>query len=225
MKHLKLLALTICLICMVSSPFLLTGCNSERIAAATAQILDFDDDIEGLERDIGQAKVVLQGVPLTDLRRAELESEVRVKTQELEKKQAAKGKLIKLREQEQAQDDAMYDEAGRIIQENTNMLPYGGTLGALGLLGLNLFRGWRKNKARDEVDAGRAVVYNAVKVEADEAKVEVTRQQKAAAAIVRSIQPLIDKATPEQLEVVEAVQSAVEGAKELVDLIQGKFDK
>ena len=64
-----------------------------------------------------------------------------------------------------------------------------------------------------------------VVIEATRQEAEATRQQKAAEAVIRSIQPLIDKATPEQLEMIEAIQSAADGAKELVDLIQGKLNK
>jgi hypothetical protein len=210
------------------------GCNAERIADATARILDFDDEIEVLEQDIGKAKVILQGVPLTDLRRAELETEVRVKEQALVKKQAAKGKLVKIKEQDEAADGALYDDAGGLIQSVT---PFG--YGSVGLLGLSLLRGFLQNRARKVVDADRKqedearVVIDADRVLrdadheqlVDDLVIDATRQEKAAEGIVKSIQPLIDKATPEQLALIEAVQSAVEGAKELVDFVQGKLDK
>jgi len=125
------------------------GCNSDYVAKTTAQIFQFDDEIELLEQGIVNGKAKLEGVPLTDMKRAEIEQQVKADEIDLTQKQNARGKLVKSRDAAEVVDDTMFADAAGLIRD-VSPLGYSG----FGLLGLSLLRGFLKNRGRDKADAG-----------------------------------------------------------------------
>ncbi len=122
------------------------GCNIDDVADKTRQIIGIERDIQDLEEDISKAKSTLQFVPLEDLARAELEAQAKADEEELARKQAAKAKLVKSKEQSEQEDDDMIDATVEMLGQ---FLPLG--FGGLAGIGGMWAKGLKKNRTMKKV--------------------------------------------------------------------------
>lgn len=135
-----LVIFALAVLCVITTNII--GCNIDEIAQKTRQIFNADSDIDAIEQDLVTAKAKLKLIPLTDLARAELELRIETDTARLVLLQNKKGRLVKSRDSDQKEDDALFGELTKTANELTP-LGYGGLVTSLMLL----VKGFLKHRA------------------------------------------------------------------------------